>query len=61
MPTIQNKWIEKEKKKRAIETAPAFAQVKGDDWLPTKINKKVKRHTPAANGTMHKTLRGTRK
>ncbi len=62
MAVIRNKWIEKEKKKRALDTAPAFQSVDtSDDWKPVDSNKPVKRFTNAANGTMKKTLRGVRK
>ena len=62
MAVIRNKWIEKEKKKRAPETAPAFLSVDtSDDWNPVDTDKPTKRFTNAANGTMKKTLRGVRK
>lgn len=61
MSVIQNKWVEKEKKKRAVETAPAFQSVPGDEWLPVKTDSPVKRHTNAARATMRKTLRGVRR
>ena len=61
MAVIQNKWVEKEKKKRAVETAPAFESVPGDDWLPSKTDAPIKRHTTATRSTMRKTLRGVRK
>lgn len=61
MVVMQNKWVEKEKKKRAIETAPAFESAPGDDWLPSKTGTPVKRHTNASRATMRKTLRGVRK
>ena len=60
MATIPNKWIEKEKKKRVHETAPAFEAKEADDWNPVAA-KKPERHTNAARATMRKTLRGVRK
>ncbi|CAB4128533.1 hypothetical protein UFOVP100_40 [uncultured Caudovirales phage] len=61
MTTIQNKWVEKVKKKRAIETAPAFESNDEDTWSPIQKNKIIQRHTNASQSTMHKTLRGLRK
>ncbi len=61
MPVIQNKWVEKEKKKRGPETAPAFEIDSTDTWQPSKIDKSKKRHTPASVSTMRKTLRGIRR
>ena len=61
MAVIQNNWIEKEKKKRVAETAPAFQSVPGDEWLPINVKKKIERHTNAARATMSKTLRGVRR
>jgi hypothetical protein len=61
MPTIKNKWIEKEKKKKVLETAPSFESNRDDTWQPVDTTKAVKRFTNASNGTMKKTLRGLRK
>jgi len=61
MAVIQNKWIEKEKKKRGPETAPAFEAAPIDNWLPINPGKAVKRHTNATRGIYKVTLRGTRK
>jgi hypothetical protein len=61
MSVIQNKWVEKEKKKRVAETAPAFQSVPGDEWLPINTKKKIERHTNAARATLCRTLRGVRK
>jgi len=62
MPVIQNKWIEKERKKKdRPETAPAFEAAPIDNWLPIKPGKKVARHTNAARASLVRTLRGIRK
>lgn len=61
MAVIQNKWVEKEKRKRVHETAPAFESLAIDNWLPINPGKPVKRHTHAARATMVRTLRGVRK
>ena len=61
MTVLMNTWVEKQKKKRAPETAPAFASAPGDDWLPTKNSTSAKRYSTAARSTMRKTLRGVRK
>lgn len=61
MAVIQNKWVEKEKKKRAQDTAPAFETDSTDTWKPAKIDKSKKHHSPASVSTMRKTLRGIRK
>ena len=61
MAVIQNKWIEKQKKKKAIETAPAFEANPGDSWLPVDPKKNVVRHTNASRSSMSRTLRGVRK
>jgi hypothetical protein len=61
MAVIQNKWVQKQLKKRAAETAPAFESVPDDDWLPVNTKKPIERHTNASRATMHKTLRGVRK
>lgn len=61
MAVIQNKWVEKEKKKKAIETAPAFESNSMDSWLPINPSKQVKRTSHASRATMVRTLRGVRK
>ena len=61
MSVIQNKWVEKQKKKREVDTAPAFDSNKDNSWVPVKIDKKIKRHTPAAHSMFKRTLRGVRK
>jgi hypothetical protein len=61
MAAITNKWIEKEKKKKAIETAPAFESNSLDSWLPINPSKQKKRTSQASRSTMVKTLRGVRR
>jgi len=61
MAVIQNKWIEKVKKKRELETAPAFEAAPTDNWLPTADPKPIKRYTSASRGTYKHSLRGIRK
>lgn len=61
MATIPNTWIEKEKKKRAQDTAPAFESNSTDTWQPANTEKPKKRHSPASVSTMRKTLRGIRR
>lgn len=61
MAVIMNKWVEKEKKKKVHETAPAFASDSLDSWLPINAGTTIKRHTKAARSTMVRTLRGVRK
>ena len=61
MAVIQNKWVEKEKKKRVHETAPAFEIDSTDTWKPTDTTKSKARHSPASVATMRKTLRGIRR
>lgn len=61
MTVITNKWVEKERKKKPHETAPAFASVHTDERDPYNMKKPAKRHTVATRSTMTRTLRGTRK
>lgn len=61
MAVIQNKWVEKQKKKTKAETAPAFEPNPGDSWLPVDTKKNVERHSNAARATYKQTLRGVRK
>jgi len=61
MAVIQNTWIEKQKKKKELETAPAFEAAPTDNWLPIDTKKPVKRHTSASRGTYKHSLRGIRK
>jgi IS4 transposase len=61
MAVIPNKWVEKEKKKRVHETAPAFETDSTDTWQTSKTEKSKARHSPASVATMRKTLRGIRR
>lgn len=61
MAVIPNKWVEKEKKKRVHETAPAFEIDSTDTWKPSSTEKPKARHSPASVATMRKTLRGIRR
>lgn len=61
MNTIPNKWVEKEKKKKGQETAPAYEFDDKDTWTPSTIEKTIERHTNAARATYKKTLRGIRR
>jgi hypothetical protein len=61
MNTIPNKWIEKQKKKKGPETAPAYEFSTKDTWIPVGSDKTPKRHTNAARATYRQTLRGIRK
>jgi len=61
MAVIQNKWIEKQKKKKVVETAPAFESNPGDSWLPVDTKKKIVRHSNASRASISRTLRGVRK
>jgi hypothetical protein len=61
MAVIPNKWIEKQKKKRTHETAPAYASDPIAESVPIDASKPIKRYTNAARATMVRTLRGVRK
>jgi hypothetical protein len=61
MAVIQNKWVEKENKKRSIETAPAFEIDSNDTRKPRNTKKPKARHSSASVATMRKTLRGIRR
>lgn len=61
MPTIVNSWIEKVKKKKNHETAPAYETYAYKNDFNTQTKKPEKRHTPSLKATMTKTLRGIRK
>ncbi len=58
---IPNKWVEKKKKKKGPETAPAYEFNSIDTWAPAKVDKNAKRHSFAARATYKKTLRDMRK
>ncbi len=59
MAVIQNKWIEKEKRKKAADTAPSYESLPTDNWRPSA--KKKPRTSVAARATYYQTLRGVRK
>lgn len=61
MNVIANKWVEKERKKKKLETAPAFESNPIDPWIPVNLKDPIKRFTFAARATMKRTLRGVRK
>ena len=61
MNTIPNKWVEKAKKKKTAETAPAYEFNTKDTWLPINKDKQPAKHTNAARGTYKHSLRGIRK
>lgn len=59
MSTIQNKWIEKERKKKTSDPAPSYSQSHYD--ILDSTGRPLKRHTFAARGSYVRTLRGVRK
>tara|TARA_R110000868_G_scaffold228058_1_gene481027 strand:+ start:768 stop:953 length:186 start_codon:yes stop_codon:yes gene_type:complete len=61
MAVIQNKWVEKEKKKKAHQTAPAYEIDSIDTWKTSTTDKSPERHTNAARAIYKQTLRGVRK
>lgn len=61
MAVIQNTWVEKQKKKKVHETAPAYEFETKNTWLPVSTNKSLKRHTNATRAIYKQTLRGVRK
>lgn len=61
MAIIHNTWVEKVKKKKAHETAPAYESYSYKNDFATQTKKPEKRHTPSLKATMTKTLRGVRK
>ncbi|HHT9109604.1 MAG TPA: hypothetical protein ACFYDZ_00425 [Candidatus Brocadiaceae bacterium] len=61
MTVIRNTWIEKVKKKKAPETAPAYESYAYKNDFATQTKKPEKRHTPSLKATMNRTLRGVRK
>jgi len=61
MNVIQNKWVEKQKKKKTPETAPAYEFDAKDTWAPVGADQSPKRHTNAARAMYKQTLRGVRK
>lgn len=61
MAVIQNSWIEKQKKKKSNETAPAFDVAPIDNWLPINPSKQTKRSSKASRANYQQTLRGVRR
>jgi hypothetical protein len=61
MAIIHNTWVEKVKKKKSPETAPAYEAYAFKDDFKTQTRRPEKRHNPALKATFVKTLRGTRK
>lgn len=61
MLVIQNKWVEKQRKKKEKETAPSFEMYKSDSWKPVDVTKSIDRFNKATQATRHKTLTGLRK
>jgi len=61
MPVIQNTWVEKQKKKKVRETAPAYASNHLAESEIYNATKPETRHTHAARCIFVKTLRGVRK
>jgi hypothetical protein len=59
MPTIPNKWIEKQRKKKELATAAAYASDPYD--ILDSDKKPTSRSTMSLQATMVKTLRGVRK
>jgi hypothetical protein len=59
MSVIQNKWVEKLRKKKVHETAASYASVDYD--IIDSSKKPNKRSSLASGATMHRTLRGVRK
>lgn len=58
MDVIKNKWVEKVKKKKSLETAPSYETIRIKEMDDTKPKK---RHTAASRGAYQHTLRGLRK
>lgn len=61
MPTIVNSWIEKVKKKKVAETAPAYDTELYKNDFKAQTRRPEKRHTPSLKVTFTRTLRGVRK
>lgn len=61
MAVIPNTWVEKIKKKKAHETAPAYESYAYKNDFEAQTKKPEKRHTPSLKATMTRTLRGVRK
>ncbi len=61
MAVIQNKWVEKERKKKTHQTESSYESVAIDTKDPYNMKKPEKRSSVASRGTFSKTLRGNRK
>jgi hypothetical protein len=61
MAVIRNSWVEKVKKKKAAETAPAYESYVQKNDFEHQTRKPKERHTPSLKATMSRTLRGVRK
>lgn len=61
MPTIKNSWIEKLKKKKAVETAPAYKNEHASEFDTISSKRPITRSSLPITSTAHKTLRGVRK
>ncbi len=59
MSVIQNKWVEKQRKKKATDTAPAYAQAAYD--ILDSTGKPIARFSTSSMATRIKTLRGVRR
>jgi len=59
MSVIQNKWVEKQRKKKTTDTAPAFEQAAYD--ILDSTGKPVSRFSSSSVATRLRTLRGVRK
>lgn len=60
MHAIENSWVEKLRKKKIKEVAPAYESYVIDDF-EHQTRKPKKRHTPSLNLIMNRTLRGVRR
>ena len=61
MAVIQNKWVEKQKKKKTPETAPSYESDLLAESEIYNAKKPIKRFTLAARSVVVRTLRGIRK
>lgn len=61
MPVITNSWVEKERKKRKHETAPAYDYEHEDSYSIESTEKPISRKSRASRGSYSRTLRGVRK
>ena len=59
MAVIPNKWVEKERKKRAHETAPSYESYSAPETISAK--KPEKRFSTASRVHVVRTLRGVRR